>query len=125
MSDRPQDAGPPPHELPAATGRGRELVGRRQRVRAADTGRRHHLGATPAHMPVLDADGTSRTTRANAVQLASYTTQELTQLAQTLTGEIAAAAGAKNYERAAALRDETIAVRDELSSRAPHTPTGS
>ena len=109
-------------ELPAGSGRARDLVGRRRPRKAPDTGRVHHLGAAPALMPVLESDGarTSETsTRTAAVQLASRTRWELDRLAEDIGAEMATASAALDFELAGRLRDELARVRAELDRRGP------
>ncbi len=107
-------------ELPAAAspGRARDLVRRRTRMRAVpETGRQHHLGAAPAAMPVLGAEGAA-VTRTADVQLAARTRHELTTLAAEITAEMTGAAARADFETAAARRDELSRVRAELARRA-------
>jgi hypothetical protein len=124
-------------QLPAGSGRARDLVGRRRQRKAPDTGRVHHLGAAPAVMPVLGdggtgtsetsgtpktsgTSGTSETsTRTAAVQLASRTRWELDRLLQDVHAEMAAAAAALDFEQAGRLRDELARVHAELDRRGP------
>ncbi|HEX8094378.1 UvrB/UvrC motif-containing protein [Jatrophihabitans sp.] len=103
--------------VPAGSGRGRDLVGRRRRRRPADTGRIHHLGAAPRLMPVLREDGVETATRTAAVQLAARTRWELEQLLDDISAEMAAAAAALDFERAGRLRDELARARAELDRR--------
>ncbi len=119
-------------ELPAGSGRARDLVGRRRQRRVPETGRVHHLGAAPAVMPVLGGDGSSATaetadspappetgsTRTAAVQLASRTQWELQRLLADIGTEMAAAAAALDFEAAARLRDELARVQAEMDRRA-------
>ena len=105
--------------LPAGSGRGRELVGRRRQRKSPDTGRVHHLGAAPAVMPVLRDDGAGAPTRTAAVQLASRTRWELDRLAEDISAEMAAASAALDFERAGRLRNELDKVRHELDRRGP------
>lgn len=109
--------------IPAGSGRARDLVGRRQPRKPADTGRVHHLGAAPRLMPVLGDDGAETATRTAAVQLAARTRWELEQLLDDISAEMAAAAGALDFERAGRLRDELVRVQGELDRRGPVTIT--
>jgi len=116
-------------QLPAGSGRARDLVGRRRPRKPAETGRVHHLGAAPAVMPVLrdggaaspeapGASGTSETsTRTAAVQLASRTRWELDRLLADIGAEMAAAAAALDFEQAGRLRDELLQAQAELDRR--------
>jgi hypothetical protein len=107
-------------QIPAGSGRARDLVGRRRPRKASDTGRVHHLGAAPRLMPVLEGDGagSSQTaTRTAAVQLASRTRWELDQLRADTDAERAAAAAALDFEQAGRLRDELARVEAELDRR--------
>jgi excinuclease UvrABC helicase subunit UvrB len=104
-------------QIPAGSGRARDLVGRRRQRKAADTGRVHHLGAAPRLMPVLEGDGVETSTRTAAVQLAARTRWELEQLLADIDAEMAAAAAALDFERAGRLRDELGRVRAELDRR--------
>ena len=112
----------PGRTVPPASGRARELVGRRRQRKAPETGRVHHLGAAPAVMPVLADDGTPlpvASTRTATVQLASRTRWELDRLAAELDAEMAEAAAALDFERAGRLRDDLARVRAELDRREP------
>ena len=105
-------------QIPAGSGRARDLVGKRRPRKAPDTGRVHHLGAAPRLMPVLEENGAETATRTAAVQLASRTRWELEQLLADIDAEMAAAAAALDFERAGQLRDELLRVRAELARRA-------
>ena len=104
-------------QIPAGSGRARDLVGRRRQRKAADTGRVHHLGAAPRSMPVLEGNGAETSTRTAAVQLASRTRWELEQLLADISAEMAAAAAALDFEGAGRLRDELLRVQAELDRR--------
>ena len=104
-------------QVPAGSGRARDLVGRRRQPKAADTGRVHHLGAAPRLMPVLHDDGAEAATRTAAVQLAARTRWELDQLRADINSEMATAAAALDFERAGRLRDELLRVQAELHRR--------
>ena len=104
-------------QIPAGSGRARDLVGRRRQRKAADTGRVHHLGAAPRLMPVLEGDKVETSTRTAAVQLAARTRWELEQLLADIDSEMAAAAAALDFEQAGRLRDELGRVRAELDRR--------
>jgi len=108
--------------VPAGSGRGRDLVGRRRPRRPSDTGRVHHLGAAPRLMPVLGDDGSETATRTAAVQLAARTRWELDNLLADISAEMAAAAAALDFEQAGRLRDELVAVQDEVARRGPGEP---
>jgi UvrB/UvrC motif-containing protein len=105
-------------QVPAGSGRARDLVGRRRPRKAPDTGRVHHLGAAPRLMPVLEGDGAETSTRTAAVQLASRTRWELEQLLSDIGAEMATAAAALDFEQAGRLRDELARVQAELDRRA-------
>lgn len=103
---------------PAGSGRARELVrASRPRARRPETGRRHHIGAAPAAMPVWGADGSVGTTRTSAAQLRDQTAHQLGRLLATVEAGMTAAAADLDFERAARLRDEAEAVRAELARR--------
>ena len=107
-------------QVPAGSGRARDLVGRRRKRKPSDTGRVHHLGAAPRLMPVLRDDathGAETVTRTAAVQLASRTRWELDQLLSDISAGMAAAAAALDFERAGRLRDEFARVQAELDRR--------
>jgi excinuclease UvrABC helicase subunit UvrB len=104
-------------EVPAGSGRARDLVGRRRQRKAPETGRVHHLGAAPAVMPVLREGDAETSTRTAAVQLASRTRWELDQLLAGVSAEMAAAAAGLDFELAARLRDELLRVQAELDRR--------
>jgi hypothetical protein len=106
-------------QVPAGSGRARDLVGKRRPRKAPDTGRVHHLGAAPRLMPVLEGDGVETSTRTAAVQLASRTRWELDQLLADIGAEMAAAAAELDFELAGRLRDELIRVQGELDRRDP------
>lgn len=107
-------------ELPRAPGHAQDLSRRRStRRRYVDTGRRHHLGAAPAEMPVYGEDGAIvGTTRTSRHQLASLTLHQLEVLASTVATEMAAAAADLEFETARARRDEAADVAAELARRA-------
>ena len=112
-----EDDGPqlPP---PARTSRARDLSrARRPRPRAAETGRRHHIGDAPAVMSVLRPDGTVGTTRTAPIQLADRNDAQLAQLGEELGADMARAAAETDFEEAAHLRDEVAAVRAEQARR--------
>ena len=92
-------------------------MGRRRQHKPRETGRVHHLGAAPDAMPVLHDGGAETSTRTAAVQLASRTRWELDRLLSDIGAEMAAAAAALDFERAARLRDELALVRAELDRR--------
>lgn len=112
----PQD--PDRQQPPPGAGRARDLVRTRTtRARLPDTGRRHHIGAAPAELTVLGADGTVRRTRTTPGQLADKTAPQLAGLLSTLRAEMTAAAGRLDFEEAAALRDEVALVEAEIAGR--------
>ena len=95
----------------------RDLVRRRSRTyRAPDTGRHHHIGAAPERQPVLGEDGTSFV-GTSPVQLSDRTRAQLQTQAEHLRDDMAAAAAALEFERAAALRDDLTRVEAELARR--------
>ena len=116
---RPEPETPPDEPgVPPGSGRARELSRvRKARTKAAETGRKHHLGAAPELMPVWLPDGTITTTRTSAAQLADQTVAQLTRLRTRLGAEMATAAAELDYDRAAHLRDETAAVDTEIQRR--------
>lgn len=107
-------------DLPSAPGHALDLSRRRStRRRYVDTGRRHHLGAAPAEMPVYGEDGAiAGTTRTSRHQLASLTLHQLAVLAATIGTEMAAAAAELDFETARTRRDEAADVAAELARRA-------
>lgn len=95
----------------------RDLVRKRSRsYRRDETGRHHHIGAAPDLQPVLGDDG-AQYVGTSPVQLGSRTLAQLEEQRQRLTGQMAAAAQALEFERAAALRDDVAAVEAELARR--------
>jgi excinuclease UvrABC helicase subunit UvrB len=106
-------------QVPAGSGRARDLVGRRRQRKAPETGRAHHLGAAPTVMPVLRDDGAETSTRTAAVQLAARTRWELDRLLEDISAEMAAASAALDFERAGRLRDELVRVQGQLDRRGP------
>lgn len=97
--------------------RARDLVRRRSRsYRQDETGRHHHIGAAPERQPVLGEDGLDYVGTA-AVQLAARTVAQLEQQRSRLARQMAEAAEALEFERAAALRDGLEAVDAELARR--------
>ncbi len=107
-------------DLPSAPGHAQDLSRRRStRRRYVDTGRRHHLGAAPAEMPVYGQDGAIvGTTRTSRHQLASLTLHQLEVLAAAIGTEMAAAAADLEFETARTRRDEAADVAAELARRA-------
>lgn len=98
-------------------GRARDLVRKRRGTyRAAETGRRHHIGGAPELMPLHTEDGVAYT-RANDVQLASRTVPQLEAQRDDTSARMVAAARHMDYELAARLRDELSAVEAELAAR--------
>lgn len=87
-----------------------------------DTGRRHHIGAAPPALTVLHEDGTSDVTRTAPIQLADQTVMQLARLAERIESEMRQAATALDFERAAHLRQEAEAARNELRRRAEEPP---
>jgi excinuclease UvrABC helicase subunit UvrB len=117
--DKPPEPADEP-AVPPGSGRGRDLSRtRKARSAPAETGRKHHLGAAPEHMPVWLPDGTITTTRTSAAQLADLTPARLARLHDRITAEMSAAAAELDFEKAAHLRDEAAAVDAELARRSP------
>lgn len=85
--------------------------------KAADTGRRHHIGAVPEFMPVWRPDGTIGRTRTTPAQLSDRSVPRLQALLAELEREMAHAAEELEFEQAGYLRDEVAAVRAELARR--------
>ena len=97
--------------------RARDLVRRRARSYTRDeTGRHHHIGAAPERQPLL-GDGGMQYVGASPVQLASRTVAQLEAQRARLDRQMAEAAAALAFERAAALRDDLAAVDAELARR--------
>lgn len=95
----------------------RDLVRKRSGTyRRPETGRHHHIGAAPELQPLLGEDG-STYVGTSSVQLASRTVAQLHEQRVRLAGQMAAAAEALEFERAAALRDDLAAVDAELARR--------
>ena len=95
----------------------RDLVRKRSRRYARDeTGRHHHIGAAPDLQPVLGNDGTQYV-GTSPVQLASRTVVQLQAQRARLEQQMAQAATALEFERAAHLRDDLAAVDAELTRR--------
>lgn len=95
----------------------RDLVRKRSRSYKRDeTGRHHHIGAAPEIQPLLGDDG-MQYVGTSPVQLASRTVTQLQAQRDRLAREMAAAAEALEFERAAALRDDVSAVDTELARR--------
>ena len=108
MSGPPEDP-----DRPSA----RDLVRKRRGVyRAPETGRHHHIGAAPDRQPLLGEDGAEYVETA-AVQLAERTVVQLTAQRERVAGQMASAAEALDFERAARLRDDLAAVDAELARR--------
>jgi hypothetical protein len=105
------DAEPPPR-------RARDLTRPRAvKRRLPDSGRRHHLGATPATMPVFEPDGPAGPTRTGNVQLTAATVTGLERLHAAIIAEMTAASSALDFEGAARLRDEAAAAHAEIARR--------
>jgi excinuclease UvrABC helicase subunit UvrB len=95
----------------------RDLVRKRSRsYRRDETGRHHHIGAAPDLQPVLGDDG-MQYVGTSPVQLASRTVAQLQSQRALLDRQMAEAAAALEFERAAALRDDLAAVDAELARR--------
>jgi excinuclease UvrABC helicase subunit UvrB len=95
----------------------RDLVRKRSRSYKRDeTGRHHHIGAAPDIQPLLGDDG-MQYVGTSPVQLASRTVVQLQAQRDRLAREMAEAAEALEFERAAALRDDVTAVDAELARR--------
>jgi excinuclease UvrABC helicase subunit UvrB len=107
VSGTPEDAPPPS---------ARDLVRRRTRYRAPDTGRRHHIGAAPEAVPVHTEDGVART-RVTSWQLADRTPVQLRAQRAATDAQMRRAAGDLDFESAARLRDELASVDAELATR--------
>ena len=117
-AEPPSSQSLPPSPAPSMTGQARALTRPRAlKRRLPDTGRRHHLGATPARMPVFGPDGPAQPTRTSAVQLAAATLTELERLHEVIVAEMTEASVALEFEEAARLRDEAAAAHAELSRR--------
>ena len=111
MTVPPGAAGEP--ERPSA----RDLVRKRRGdYRAPETGRHHHIGAAPERQPLLGEDGAEYVETA-AVQLAERTVAQLTAQRERIAAQMASAAEALDFERAARLRDALAAVDAELARR--------
>lgn len=95
----------------------RDLVRKRRPVvRPPDTGRHHHMGAAPGRQPLLGDAGVSYVDN-SLVQLASRTTAQLRAQRERVDAGMLAAARARDYERAAQLRDGLVAIDAELARR--------
>lgn len=94
----------------------RDLVRKRTRYRAPDTGRRHHIGAAPAAVPVHTDEGVG-VARTTAWQLADRTPTQLREQRASTQEQMRVAAESLDFEAAARLRDELAALDDELASR--------
>lgn len=95
----------------------RDLVRRRARTYAApETGRRHHIGAAPAAVPVHTDEGVA-VARATSWQLADRTVPQLRAQQEQTERDMTRAAHDLDFEAAARLRDELAAVREELARR--------
>jgi excinuclease UvrABC helicase subunit UvrB len=94
----------------------RDLVRRRTRSRAPDTGRRHHIGAAPAAVPVHTEDGVG-VARATSWQHADRTPSQLEAQREASAAAMARAAADLDFEGAARWRDELAAVEAELERR--------
>jgi excinuclease UvrABC helicase subunit UvrB len=95
----------------------RDLVRKRSRSYKRDeTGRHHHIGAAPEIQPLLGDDG-MQYVGTSPVQLASRTVVQLQAQRDRLARDMASAAEALEFERAAALRDDVAAVETELARR--------
>jgi hypothetical protein len=104
--------------VPTGSGRARDLSRRSTpRTPAAETGRRHHIGAVPELMPVMRPDGTVAMSRTTPVQLADRTPLQLVRLEGRIEAEMRTAAESLDFETAAFLRDELAAVRAEQARR--------
>lgn len=77
----------------------------------------HHIGAAPDEVPVHTDAGVGAT-RATGWQLADRTPRQLDDLREATAAAMTAAAGALEFERAAALRDELGAIEAEVDRRA-------
>ena len=95
----------------------RDLVRKRARsYRGPDTGRMHHIGAAPDEVPVHTREGVT-TARTTAWQLADRTPVQLTAMREGVADDMARAVAELDFERAARLRDELVAVDAELARR--------
>lgn len=95
----------------------RDLVRTRsQRYRSPDTGRMHHIGAAPDQVPVHTEEGVT-TARTTAWQLADRTPTQLSAMRVAAARDMAAAAAGLDFELAARLRDDLVALDAELARR--------
>jgi excinuclease UvrABC nuclease subunit len=95
----------------------RDLVRKRSRsYRRDETGRHHHIGAAPEQQPLLTDEGATLI-GTSAVQLASRTLPQLREQRDRIAQQMATAAEALDFERAALLRDDLAAVDGELERR--------
>lgn len=104
-------------ELPEPSRRARDLVRKRARTPLPETGRRHHIGAVPAQMPILGESGPGGFTRTTRVQLEALHNNELGPLLARIELEMAQAAASEEFELAAHLRDQRSALLEEMANR--------